>query len=139
MAITRLEPLLSHTVFRWASGISALVALTLGVLGSLMGNNPDLRPVHAILAMVFLGTSLVSALSGMRYGKQANDSGIAPLGFGVLAVGAIQYALGEMSLTWPHMILGIVVILGAGVLFVRSLRQPVVVTTQQGAGNSDLR
>ncbi len=140
MAITRLQPLLSHTVFRWASGLSALVALALGVLGSLMGGNPDLRPVHAILAMVFLGTSLVSALSGMRYGKQANNRSIAPIGFGVLAVGAVQYALGELAVTWPHMLLGLLVILGAGILFVRSLQQPVVVTAAgQDAGDPDAR
>lgn len=131
MAITRLEPLLSQKVFRAASGANAVVALALGVLGSMLSGNPDLRSVHAILAMVFLGTSLVSALSGMRYGKESRTGGIAALGFGVFGVGAIQYALGELAVTWPHMLLGLVVILGAGVLFVRSLQQPVVVT---GAG-----
>lgn len=125
---TRLEPLLSHTVFRWASGISGLVSLALGVLGTLMSGNPDLRAVHAVLAIIFLGTSLVSGLSGLRYGKQSKTKGLAPLGLGVFALGVVQYGLGEMSLTWPHMLLGFALVLGAGMLFVRSLSQPVVYT-----------
>ncbi|MDO5534003.1 MAG: hypothetical protein Q4F65_05065 [Propionibacteriaceae bacterium] len=139
MAITRLKPLLSHTVFRWASGISALVALSLGVLGSLMDNVFELRSVHAVLALVFLVTSLVSALSGMRYAKQSNTSGIIPLGFAVFIIGAIQYGLGELYITWPHMILGLVVILGAGALFVKARQQPSVVTAQGDPGASDPR
>ena len=76
----------------------------------------------------------------MRYGKQANNRSIAPIGFGVLAVGAVQYALGELAVTWPHMLLGLLVILGAGILFVRSLQQPVVVTAAgQDAGDPDAR
>ncbi len=135
MATTRLEPLLSHNVFRGASGVNALVVLALGVLGTMMSGNPDLRAVHATLAIVFLGTSLVSALSGMRYGKQSNTKGLTLLGFAVFGLGVVQYGLGEMSVTWPHMILGFALVLGAGALFVRSLSQPVVYTAQRVAGD----
>lgn len=139
MATTRLEPLLSHHVFRGASGVNALVALALGVLGTMMSGNPDLRAVHAILAMVFLGTSLVSALSGMRYGRQSNTKGLALFGFAVFGLGVVQYGLGEMSFTWPHMLLGFALVLGAGMLFVRSLSQPVVYTGQRVASDGEPR
>lgn len=133
MAIQRLEPLLSHKVFRWASGISALVALALGVLGSLMGN-PSVRPVHAAVAMVFLATSLVAGLSGRRYGKESHTRGLAPHGLGVFAVAIAQYALGELGQTVMHIVLGVLLLLGAGALFVMSLRQPVIVTGTDDGG-----
>lgn len=136
MATTRLEPLLSHNVFRGASGVNAVIALALGVLGTLMSGNPDLRAVHAVLAIIFLGTSLMAALSGMRYAKQSNTKGIIPLGFAVFGLGVVQYGIGEMSLTWPHMLLGFVIVLGAGMLFIRSLAQPVVYTGQRVAGGA---
>lgn len=134
MATTRLEPLLSHNVFRGASGVNALLALALGVLGTMLSGNPDLRAVHAVLAIIFLGTSLMAALSGMRYAKQSNTKGITPLGFIVFGLGVLQYGLGEMSITLPHMLLGFAIILGAGVLFVRSIPQPVVYTGQRMVG-----
>ena len=136
---TRLEPLLSQKVFRGASGVNALVALALGVLGTMMSGNPDLRSVHAVLATIFLGTSLVSALSGMRYGKQSNTKGLVLLGFVLFSVGVVQYGLGEMSLTWAHMLLGFAIVLGAGMLFVRSLSQPVVYTGERGASDEGRR
>ncbi len=136
MATSRLEPLLSQKVFRGASGVNALIALALGVLGTLLGGNPDLRAVHAVLAIVFLGTSLVSALSGMRYGKQSNTKGLALLGFVVFGLGVVQYGLGEMAVTWPHMLLGSLIVLAAGMLFVRSLSQPVVYTGRRAASVS---
>lgn len=130
MATTRLQPLLSHTVFRWASGVNALLALALGVIGTLMSGNPDLRGVHSVLAIIFLGTSLVAALTGMRYGMQSNTRGLALLGFVLFGLGVVQYGLGEMSRTWPHMILGFAIVLGAGMLFIRARSQPVVYTGQ---------
>ncbi|MFP5415610.1 MAG: hypothetical protein ACLGHZ_01830 [Actinomycetes bacterium] len=134
MAIQRLEPLLSHKVFRWASGISALVALTLGVLGALIGN-PSVRPVHAALAMVFLATSLLAGLAARRYGKDSHTSGLAPHGLGVFAVAVAQYALGELHQTVAHIVVGILLVIGAGALFAMSLRQPVIVTGSDAGGS----
>ncbi|HHU40090.1 MAG TPA: hypothetical protein GXZ45_12525 [Propionibacterium sp.] len=139
MATSKLEPLLSHAVFRWASGINALIALALGVLGTTLGGNPDLRAIHAVLAIIFLGTSLISALTGMRYGKQSNTKGLALLGFVVFGLGVVQYGLGEMAITWPHMLLGFAIVLAAGMLFVRSLAQPVVYTGQRVASDETPR
>lgn len=139
MATTRLEPLLSHTVFRWASGANALLALALGVIGTMLSGNPDLRAVHAVLAIVFLGVSLIAALTAMRYGRQSRTKGLALLGFAIFGLGALQYGLGEMALTWPHMLLGFALVLGAGMLFVRSLSQPVVYTGRRAVDESTPR
>lgn len=136
MAITRLEPLLSHKVFRWASGASAVLALAVAVLGSLIAN-PSLRPVHSGLALVLLVVSLMAGLSGMRYGKESRTRGLAPLGLGVFAVAVAQYALGELGQTLVHIVLGVLLVIGAGVLFVLSLRQPVVVTSSGASPDPD--
>lgn len=127
--MTRLKPLLSHTVFRWSSGVNLAVALAHGVIGTLMGRMFELRPVHGVLAIVFLVTSLSAALTAMRYGRESRTPWLAALGFAVFGLGVVQYGLGEMSITWPHMLLGFLIVLGAGGLFVRAMQQPVVFTS----------
>ena len=133
MAFKKLEPLLSHKVFRWASGISALVATALLALGSLMAD-PSMRPAHSGLAMAFVVTSLLAGLSGMRYGKESNNKGLTGHGLGVFGVGLLQFALGELGVVMLHMVLGVLVVGGAIMLFMMSLKQPSVVT----AADADL-
>lgn len=133
MPTTKLEPLLSHKVFRWASGANALVALLLGILGSLLGNNPGLRAPHAGLAILLLLTALTATLSGMRYGKESHTKGLTVHGAAVLVAALVQYGLGETGQTMLHMGLGVLIILGAGWLFARSLQQPAIVTGQRVA------
>lgn len=131
MSTQRLEPLLSHKVFRWASGISAAVALLLGVLGSLLGDQPQLRTVHAVLAMVFLLTSLTAGLSGMRYGKESRTPWLGTHGLGVFVLALAQYALGEMGQVTAHWVVGLLIVLAAGFLFVRSRQQPAILTSDR--------
>lgn len=125
--MTRLEPLMSHKVFRWASGINALIALAMGVLGSMI-QQPGVRGVHEITAMVFLVSSLLAGLSGMRYGKESNSKGLAPHGLGLFVLAIVQYGLGEMNQPLIHMFLGLLVVIGALALFAMATRQPMVVT-----------
>ncbi len=131
MPFTKLEPLLSHKVFRWASGVSALVATALLALGALMAD-PSMRPAHSGLAMAFVVTSLLAGLAGMRYGKQSNTKGLTGHGLGVFGVGLLQFALGELGVTMLHMVLGVLVVGGAVTFFMMSLKQPSVVTAADG-------
>lgn len=129
MAFTKLKPLLSHTLFRWASGVSAAVAMALLAVGSVMAD-PAFHPLHSRLAMAFVVTTLLAGLAAMRYGKQSNNKGLAGHGLGVFGLSVAQFALGELGAVMIHMLLGFLVVGGAGMLFMMSLRQPSVVTAQ---------
>ena len=131
MATKHLDPLLSHQVFRWASGVSALISVALGVLGSVLSGNPDLRSPHHILGIVFLVTSLVAGLSGMRYGKESHTKGLTGHGLGVFGLAVVQFGLGEMGITLVHMILGFLLLIGACALFAMALRKPHPIVTHE--------
>lgn len=131
MATKHLAPLLSHQVFRWASGVSALISVALGILGSLLSGNPDLRSTHNILGIAFLVASLVAGLSGMRYGKESRTKGLTGHGLGVFGLAVLQFGLGEMGQTVIHMILGFLLVIGAGALFAMALRKPPAVITAE--------
>ena len=109
--------------FRLASGASAALALTLGVLGSFMDAG-GVRGIHATLAMVFLVLSLVVALVSFLYGRRVGRKGIGMHGVGVFVLALVQYGLGEMYLTIPHIGLGLAIVLGAGALFSLAMRRP---------------
>ncbi|MDN5571748.1 MAG: hypothetical protein L0G22_10950 [Propionibacteriaceae bacterium] len=130
MPFVTLEPLLSHKVLRWVSGVSALVALVMLGLGiAVWLGNPTLLSSHQYTGYLFLLTTLLAALSSLSYGRQAHDRGIIAHGFGVFGLAVVQLAIGELGWRVPHIILGIVVCLGAIALFTLSLRQPRVVTS----------
>lgn len=130
MAFVKLEPLLSHKVFRWASGVSAVVALMMLGLGvAVWLGNWNLLSSHHYSGLLFLATTLVAALSSLSYGRQANNKGIIGHGFGVFALAVVQFAIGELGWTITHVALGIAVVVAAVALFTLSLRQPRVVTS----------
>lgn len=110
--------------FRFASGVSAAVALALGVLGSFM-DGEGVRGIHATLALVFLALSLVVAVIAFLYGARVGRTGIGMHGVGVFVLAVVQYGLGEMHLTIVHIVLGLAVVLGAGALFSLAIRRPV--------------
>lgn len=122
---------MSHKVFRWASGTSAGLSLVLPVLALIMvqPGQQGLRSAHSWVATAFLVASLLAALSGYRYGKESRRSGLFPHGIGVFVAALVQFALGEMGFTLVHIVLGILITLGAVALFVMALKQPYVVTS----------
>ena len=130
MPVEKLAPLLSHTVFSWASGVSAAVSLVLPLLAVLMyqPGQGGLRSAHTWAGTAFLVTSLVAALSGYRYGREARRKGLFPHAIGVFVAGLLQFTLGELGYTWVHVVLGILITLGAVALFAMSLRHTTVVT-----------
>lgn len=110
--------------YRIVSGISAAVALVLGILGSLLTSEPGIRSAHAGFAMLFVLTSLLASLAALRYAKLSGVKGGIGHAFGVFGLSLVQYALGEMHITMVHIILGIAIVLGALSLFVLAMRQP---------------
>lgn len=111
-------------LYRIASGLSAAVAVVLGILGSLLTSEPGIRSAHAGLAMLFVVTSLLAALAALRYGKLSGVKGGIGHAFGVFGLSLVQYALGEMHVTMFHIGLGIAIVLGALSLFILAMRQP---------------
>lgn len=111
------------TFFRIASGVSAVVALGLGVLGSFMDAN-GVRSIHALLAMVFLVASLVAGIVAFVYGRRIGRAGIGMHGLSVFVLALAQYGMGEMYLTIPHIVLGLAIVLAAGALFSLAMRRP---------------
>ena len=61
--------------YRIVSGISAAVALVLGILGSLLTSEPGIRSAHAGFAMLFVLTSLLASLAALRYAKLSGVKG----------------------------------------------------------------
>lgn len=111
-------------LYRITSGISAAVALVLGILGSLLTSDGGIRPAHAGFAMLFVVTSLLASLAALRYAKLSGNKGGIGHAFGVFGLSLVQYALGEMHVTMVHIILGVLIVLGALSLFVLAMRQP---------------
>lgn len=130
MAVVTLEPLLSHQVFRWASGVSALVALAMLGLGvAVWLGQPTLLGSHQVTGYVFMVTTLIAALSSLSYGRQARKKGLVMHGFSVFGLAVVQFAIGELHWRTPHIILGILVCIAAVALFTLSLRRPPSVVT----------
>ena len=113
-----------HRIYRIVSGISAVVALVLGILGSLLTSEPAVRPAHAGLAMLFIVTTLLSTIAAFRYGKLSGIKGGIGHAAGVFVLSLVQYALGETGVTIVHIVLGILIVLGALSLFVLAARPP---------------
>lgn len=113
-----------HRLYRAVSGVSAVVALVLGVLGSLLTSEPAVRSAHAGLAMLFVVTALLSALAAFRFGQVSGVKGGIGHAAGVFVLSLVQYALGEMHVTMVHIVLGVLVVLGALSLFVLAARPP---------------
>lgn len=107
--------------YRVTAGVSAAVAVALGVLGSLLTNEPGLRPAHSGLAMLFIVTSLLATLAALKYSKASGVKGVGHA-CGVFVLSIMQYALGELSVTMVHMLLGFLILLGAVTLFMLSMR-----------------
>lgn len=109
--------------YRIVAGVSAAVAVAQGVLGSLLTSEPGLRPAHSGLAMLFVVTSLLAGLAALKYSKASGTKGVGHA-FGVFVLSIMQYALGELSVTMVHMLLGFLILLGAVTLFMLSMRRP---------------
>lgn len=135
MAFVKLEPLLSHKVFRWASGANAAVSLLMLALGiTVATGNHGLREIHGHTGLLFLLTSLLAALSALSYSRQSRNKGLVMHGFGVFVLAVAQYAIGEIGWFWVHIILGLAVVAGAVSLFTLALKPPPAVVTGTAAG-----
>lgn len=134
MAFTQLKPLFSHQVLRWASGLSAAMALIQGILAIVLGTQPEnvgVRHAHSGLGIALIVVSLVAAVVAYRYGKESNRTGLFAHGLAIFILCLVQYAIGEMGLVMLHIGLGIAILVGAIALFTLALRRPYVVTGAQ--------
>ncbi len=112
--------------YKITAGLSAAVSLVLGILGVLLTSEPGVRSAHSGFAMLFILTSLLAAIAAVRYSKLVGAKGGIGHALGVFVIALVQYALGEMHVTMVHIVLGVLIVLGALSLFIMTMRLPAV-------------
>ncbi len=82
------------------------------VLGVLMMSGVGVGTVHKVLGMMLALVVLVAAIAAFVAGKQAGKMGVLGHVGGMLVLMIVQIALGELGATWPHIILGVLIVIG---------------------------
>lgn len=104
--------------------MNAVVAFLVLALGATLAfGQQSMRAAHGGLAMLFVVTSLVAAVTAVLYALRSGRRGLIGHGVGLVVLALIQYSLGEIG-TWPivHIILGVLIVIGAIALYVMATR-----------------
>lgn len=115
-----------HTWFRWSAVVNALVAVVLLGLGATLAfGQLAVIHAHAGIAMLFVLTSIVSAVFAVLWALRSGQRGLIGHGVGLAVLALVQFGLGEMStLVMVHIILGLLIVVGAVALYFMANRKP---------------
>lgn len=117
------KPDRSLQVLCWVSGVNTLVAICMISMGVAMTVGlHEFRTAHEHTGSLMLLTSLLATVAAVWFAR-GGQRGVAMHAGGVFVLTILQTGLGEMSLTGPHIVLGVVVGAGAVALSVLALRR----------------
>lgn len=144
MPITTLEPTPAHKRLRLFSAIAAglgLLQLLLAVI-FLATDNDLLSHVHEGVAFLMALAAILAAVPAYYWGKLSRDTGLFPHAAGVAGATIVQIVLGFVgkphggqplgALIYSHMLLGVLIAVGALYLYIKARRMPIVVTNLDG-------
>ncbi|WP_052462287.1 hypothetical protein [Nigerium massiliense] len=103
--------------------ITAIASIVQAVLGLYLRTAPSFH-WHSIVAMIALVTSVVAAVAAFLWSRRSGNKGLFMHAVSVPVIGLIQFALGEMSVTMVHILLGFVFLLDAVALVTLAFRKP---------------
>jgi hypothetical protein len=138
MPISTLEPTSSQRRLRTLSAIAAILAILQVVVAITMmaTHNGTVTVVHEGLGYLYAAAAVVTVVPAVVWGRLSHSTGLIGHAAGMAVVGVVQLLLGltyapasgAKWLIYVHMALGLLIMLGAIVLYVRSGKRSVIVT-----------
>lgn len=121
MAVTTSRSLV---VLRLAAAVSAALSLVQAVLAFLsLGKVAKLIEPHGIIGDVNLLVTVVAAVAAVLWFRKGGSRGLMMHAIGMAVIFLVQIGLGEGKVKWPHVVIGILAVLGSIALAVLAYRK----------------
>lgn len=114
----------SLVVLRLAAAVSAALSLVQAVLAFLsLGKVAKLIEPHGIIGDVNLLVTVVAAVAAVLWFRKGGSRGLMMHAIGMAVIFLVQIGLGEGKVKWPHVVIGILAVLGSIALAVLAYRK----------------
>ena len=115
----------SLVVLRLAAAVSAALSLVQALLAFLsLGKVARLIEPHGIIGYVNLLVMVIAAVAAVIWFRKGGSRGLMMHAIGMAVIFLVQIGLGEVELKWPHIIIGIVAVIGSVALAVMAYKKP---------------
>lgn len=115
----------SLVVLRLSAALSAALSLVQAVLAFLsLSKVAKLIEPHGILGDINLLVTIVAAVAAVVWFRKGGSRGLMMHAFGMVVIFLVQIGLGEAKVKWPHVVIGVLAVLGSFALAALATRKP---------------
>ncbi len=113
-------------VLRLSAALSAALSLVQAVLAFLaLGKVAHgLIGPHGILGDINLLVTIIAAVAAVMWFRKGGSRGLMMHAFGMVVIFLVQIGLGEGKVKWPHVVIGVLAVLGSLALAALATRKP---------------
>lgn len=117
------EPILDW--LRITAALTALCGILQTVLGlGMVGNLSGVYSFHRTLGYATLLVVVIAAVLAVLWSRRSGNKGLMFHAISVAVLALIQIGVGEMSITWLHITLGVLFLVAAAALATLAFRKP---------------